>query len=110
MLAGDADSSQYVLHGLLGLSDQSWALVVQLFGLFASFVFGATRRGFSNWLVPLGIGLVINLAGQVILAGGGEGAFAGFVVLPAFSALAWTLGVLVGRGVNLARRVGTHRG
>lgn len=76
-----------------------------LLGLTIAFVAGlASPPRKSPIAVAVGIGLVTNVIAQVFIAGGGPGAFVGFVALPLLCIVAASLGNVV-RGIPPADRV-----
>jgi hypothetical protein len=94
-----------VMGGKLGLPDDTWSLAVQVAGLVTAFfmgLVGGRRRWSVSAAVVLGLG--VNVVAQIIIAGGGPGAFVGFVFLPVLFVVAARLG----RGVRwvVARRGG----
>ncbi len=87
---------------VLGVSGEVLSLAIQILALAASFILGTSRCRRALLLSALAIGVVANIVGQVILAGGGPGACAGMVMLPLFCAFASLVGkgcrwVVVGR-------------
>jgi hypothetical protein len=79
-----------------GISDDMLSLVVQVLGLMFAFVLGLTWRGKSLMAAAIALGVIVNVVAQMVIAGGGPGAFVGFVVLPVLCMLA----AAFGRGVR----------
>lgn len=67
---------------LFGLSGEALSLITQVVAFFVAFLCGllGSPRGLLASLI--GLGLLANIVGQIIFAGGGEGAFAGMCGLP----------------------------
>ena len=59
------------------------SLIVQILGAIGVVVLTFTWRR-KNWALAVGpvLGLLINIVAQILIAGGGPGACAGFVVFP----------------------------
>jgi hypothetical protein len=84
------------------LSREYASLAIQILGMLSAFLIGLARYDKSRTLVALGCiacGLVANVVGQILVAGGGPGAFCGFVVLPAYALVAGLLGRALGRWI-----------
>jgi hypothetical protein len=82
-----------VMGGRFGISDDVWSLIVQLLGFVIAFVVGlacAPRK--SPMVAAVVLGLIVNVVAQILIAGGGPGAFVGFVALPLICMLAAALG------------------
>jgi hypothetical protein len=76
-----------------GITDDVLSLVVQLLGFALAFVVGlACPRGKSPMAAAIVLGVVVNVGAQILIAGGGPGAFVGFVALPLLCMLAAALG------------------
>lgn len=89
----------------LGLTDDMWSLVGQVIGCIVAFLFGVLcDPNRSLGLMAVIIGWVTNVVAQVLIAGGGPGAFAGFFILPLFCWFAASLGRLLRLGSRLLRR------
>ena len=88
-----------MMKGLLGFSDDVWSLVVQLAGMVVSFFLGLMKSKRFPMKLAFGIGILVNIVGQMYIAGEGPGAVVGFVALP----LACYLAAVVGR---IMRRMG----
>jgi hypothetical protein len=86
-----------MMHNRLGFSDNEWSAIVQGLGALLAFLIGllwtGRRRAIPEAVV---LGLVVNVVAQVVIAGGGPGAFVGFVGLP----LVYLLAVALGAGVR----------
>ncbi len=79
--------------GRFGISDDVLSLVVQLLGFALAFVLGLMwPRGKSPMAAAVVLGLIVNVVAQILIAGGGPGAFVGFFVLPLLCMLAAALG------------------
>jgi hypothetical protein len=77
----------------LGISDDVLSLVVQLLGFAIAFVVGLVwPRNKSPMAAAVVLGLLVNVVVQILNAGGGPGALAGFVALPLLCMLAAALG------------------
>jgi hypothetical protein len=82
-----------VMESRFGISDDLWSLVIQLIGLLIAFVIGlAWVPGKSPMLAAIAVGVIVNVVAQILISGGGPGAFVGFVALPLFYMLAAALG------------------
>jgi hypothetical protein len=82
------------MRNRLGLSDDAWSLLVQGLGALLALLLGLfwtteRRRPIGEAVV---LGLVVNVVAQIVIAGGGPGAFVGFVGLPLMYMLATALG------------------
>ena len=76
-----------------GIPDDVLSLIVQLIGFAFAFVLGLMwPRAKSPMAAAIVLGLIVNVVAQVLMAGGGPGAFVGFLVLPLFCMLAAALG------------------
>ena len=72
-----------MMKGRLGLSDGNWSAVIQLAGLVIAFLMGFHRkREGAQIAAAVMLGLAVTVAAQVVIAGGGPGAFGGFIALP----------------------------
>lgn len=92
-----------VMRGALGLTDDIWSFVVQIAGMVLCLLIGLLGPIELRLLsVAILIGLIINIVGQIVIAGGGPGAFVGFFALPLWCWLA----AGIGRGIRLALRGG----
>ena len=81
----------------LGVSTDVLSLAIQLSGIALSFMLGlARRRRRSPVGAAVAIGVIVNIVAQVLIAGGGPGAFVGFVFLP----LACLLAAALGKGLR----------
>jgi hypothetical protein len=81
------------LGGGLGISDDAFSLIVELLGLVLAFILGVLwPRGKSPMAAAAVLGLVVNVVAQILIAGGGPGAFVGFVAVPLLCMLAAVLG------------------
>lgn len=78
----------------LGVSGEIWSLVIQLAAVVVSFTIGL--RGYDRPLLhaALPIGIVANVLGQIVFAGGGPGACVGMVIIPIYC----LIGAYIGRG------------
>lgn len=77
----------------LGVSDDVLSLVVQLLGFALAFAVGlVSPRGKSPMAAAVVLGLIANVVAQILIAGGGPGAFVGFITLPLLCMLAAALG------------------
>jgi hypothetical protein len=75
------------------------AVLVQLTGITLSFVIGWLRR--RHWMLAAAwVGLVVNVVANVLIEGGGPGAFVGFVLLPMVCLAVAFGGAGVGRFLN----------
>jgi hypothetical protein len=94
-----------IMGGRLGLSDEGWSLAVQVCGLLLAFIFGLlfSRRS-ARLPAAIALGILINIVAQIFLAGGGPGAFVGFLFLPFVFALMAAFGTLVRRGFRRKSR------
>lgn len=93
-----------VMRAFGGLSDQTWSLYVQLAAMAFSLGLGFIRRSWNAIWVALAVGLLANIVGQVLIAGGGEGALVGMVILPAYCGMLALMGWAAGRLLLPARR------
>jgi hypothetical protein len=85
-----------VMRNRFGMSDDRWSLVVQVLGFIAAFLLGlAWTPGRSPTLAAVALGVAVNVVAQIVIAGGGPGAFVGFVALPLFCVVAATVGKAV---------------
>jgi hypothetical protein len=87
------------LGGRFGISDDMLALIIQLLGFAIAFVVGLAGTSRSA-LTPAAIviGLAANVVGGIIIAGGGPGAFVGFVAIPLICIVA----AFLGKGIHVA--------
>lgn len=82
-----------VAGGRLGISDDVLSLLVQLLGFLIAFVVGLVwPRNRSPMPTAVVLGLIVNVVAMILIAGGGPGAFVGFVALPLVCMLAAALG------------------
>lgn len=81
-----------MMGGRLGYSDDAWSLIVQLAGLGVAFVVGLASLRRSPVLAAVVLGLIVNVVAQIVIAGGGPGAFVGFFILPLACCVAASLG------------------
>lgn len=68
----------------LGIPGTTWSLIFQIVAISMSLFLGAVGRRRGLWAAAVSLGLGANVIGQLILAGGGPGACAGFVLLPVY--------------------------
>jgi hypothetical protein len=89
-----------VMRNRLGFSDDEWSAIVQAMGALLAFLIGlfwtGRRRPIPEAVV---LGLVVNVVAQILIAGGGPGAFVGFFGLPVVYVVATVLGAGV-RGLG----------
>ena len=72
-----------VMKGRLGLSDDEWSATIQLLGLVLIFLRGILVSSRSSpLLMSVLLAVVVNFVAQILIVGGGPGAFAGFFILP----------------------------
>jgi hypothetical protein len=91
----------------LGISDGVLSLVVQLMGFAIAFVVGLVwPREKSPMPAAIVLGLSVNGVAQILIAGGGPGAFVGFVALPLLCMLA----AAVGKGLRALTSSGRPAG
>jgi hypothetical protein len=82
-----------VMGNRFGILDDVWSLIVQLLGFLVAFVLGVVwRPGKSPMLAAAALGLMVNIVAQILIAGGGPGAFVGFVAFPLLCMLAAAIG------------------
>ena len=87
-----------MMKGTLGMSDDLWSLVIQIVGVFFAFrvgLLGGRKR--SPLVDAVLLGLAVNVVAQIVVAGGGPGAFAGFIVFPVLFVVVAYIGRMVGR-------------
>lgn len=94
-----------VMRGFGGLSDQTWSVCIQLAGMAFSLGLGFVRRSRNSIWVAMAVGLLANVVGQVFIAGGGEGAIVGMVILPAYCGILALAGWAAGRFLLPVRRI-----
>jgi hypothetical protein len=81
------------LHNLAGVPDAGWSLILQILGLVLSFILGVLNRPRNRAVsIAAGLGILVNIVGQMILAGEGPALCPGFVVFPLVFMLAAWLG------------------
>lgn len=91
-------------QGAFHMSMESLSLFVQLAGLGMAFLVGLfAPRGQNRVGTAIGIGLVANVVGQLVIAGGGPGAFVGFLMLPVFCIVCLMIGKLIGEVASALR-------
>lgn len=101
ILAQAADEVSFqMMRGLLGWSDQSWSLAVQMLGLATAFLIGGLGRSRRGILAALAVGLAANVIGQLFIAGGGPGFCVGLVLLPVFCAMSYGVGRVAARWIR----------
>jgi hypothetical protein len=79
------------------LSPETCSLIVQILAICIAGVLGAVCRVKSAVSIALGEAVVANILAQIVIAGGGPGACAGFILLPAYCAGAALLGAALRR-------------
>jgi len=85
------------MHGLFGLSDDWWSLMVQMCGLMIVLVIGLRsppKR--SPMVAAIVLGIVVNVVAQILISGGGPAAFLGFLMYP----LLFYVAAVIGKGVR----------
>jgi hypothetical protein len=89
-----------VMRNALRLSDDAWAAMVQLLGLLVALIMGYRSRKSSLVAIGIAIGLPVDFIAQMVIAGGGPGAFAGLLALPLMYGLTAGVGRLLDRFIN----------
>jgi hypothetical protein len=86
-----------VMRNRLGFSDDEWSAVLQALGALLAFLIGLAWTGRRRPIPEaVGLGVVVNVVAQIVIAGGGPGAFVGLVVLP----LIYIIAAAIGMGVR----------
>ena len=88
-----------LMQGLLGLSDQQWALVFFFMGIVLGLILGLLElRAWVTHLLSIILGLMTGgLVWFALQQEGGLGPFAGFLVLPVLCKLSALLGQAIAR-------------
>lgn len=85
-----------MMKGLLGYPDDIWSFIVQLVGFAIAFLVGLLRRSLrSPFRAAIVLGILVNILAQILIAGGGPGAFVGFFLFPVLCYLAILIGKMV---------------
>jgi len=89
------------MHGWLGFSDGVWSLIVQACGLVAAFIIGLRVQRKSSLIAgALALGILVDVIGQMFMAGEGPAAFVGFFMFPVL----FYFVALIGKGVRRVAR------
>jgi uncharacterized membrane protein len=87
---------------------ETLSLVVQLFGLFITVIiafFCKKKTAVISGIVTM---FIANIVGQILIAGGGPGAFAGIILLPVLGGFTAYIVVTI-KGVALKRQKAVRR-
>jgi hypothetical protein len=94
-----------IMANAMGCSDGEWSLIVQLAGLVTAFLIGLLSRPGRSLMIPaVVLGVLVNIAAQVILGDGGGPAFVGFVLYPLLYYFSAVAGYALRALVRLIRR------
>jgi hypothetical protein len=87
-----------------GISGDTWSVVIQIAALVLAFAYGVVGDPRSLTAVAVALGLVADVLGQFVFAGGGPGAFAGLMIIPIVCVIAAHLGCGLGWLLGNRRR------